>query len=143
MIIASPFVALAAYNQYRNGEKSKNWPTVDGKVTHSSVEQKRGRRGAIRYEAKVEYQFSVKGQEYRGSRVTFVGSLDSSEPAAQAIANRYPVSSTPRVYYDPDDPSCCALEPGTNSGGALVMAIVPFVLAFAGVGLIWKNWKPR
>jgi hypothetical protein len=142
MVVGSPFLAMVGYKQYCNGKNSENWPTTTAKVTHFSIQQKR-RRLRVWYEPNIEYHYRVNGQEYTGRRISFVISPNGSESAAQQIGAKYPVNSTPKVFYDPTNPSSCTLETGTNTAGILLMVSVVIFMPIAGVGIVWKHRKPR
>jgi hypothetical protein len=53
----------------------------------------------------VLYAYQVNGQKYRGERIRSTGSVAGCD-----AATRYPAGSRVDVYYDPRDPSVCALE---------------------------------
>jgi hypothetical protein len=132
LIIATPIVAYFAYRTYRKGADSADWPSCDCTITHSSVERKM-RKARNYYLPKIEYRYKVNGQEYHGDRISFVAEVDESQSGVQAIADRYPVDSTRKVFYDPADPSSCTLETGTAASGTLLMVFVTVALAVAGV----------
>jgi hypothetical protein len=137
----SPFAAYSAYNNYIKGKASVNWPSVEGTITRSSVETSTGRRGRTNYNAKIEYRYAVNGHPFSGSRVRFTDMSGSSESSAQALVDSYPVNSKHNVFYDPDDPSCCTLEPGINLVGAVMRAVIPIGLIAGGIYLIVLSRK--
>lgn len=131
MLIATPIVAFVAYRTYRKGADSVDWPTSDCTITHSSI-FKGMRKARNYYLPKIEYRYTVNGQEYHGDRISFVAEFDESQANAEAIAERYPLDSTRKVFYDPADPSSCTLETGTAASGTLLMVFVTLALAAAG-----------
>jgi len=96
-----------------NANASKNWPTTKGKVVKSEVgstasdSRNRGNFFPI-----VNYQFSVDGTSYTGEKVIF--GLDNSWNATRAreVIKRYPKGADVTVYYTPEKPETCLLEPG-------------------------------
>jgi hypothetical protein len=133
MLIGIPAVSYAMYQIYADATNSTNWPSVDGKVTSSRIEQSR-RKFRVYYDPKIEYNFSVKGSGYHGTRISFMLPTDDpSEESAQAVVDKHPVNSTCKVYYDPTNPWNCTLETGTTPVGILICALVPVLLAAVGV----------
>ena len=141
LTVCAVLVGKMALYELLNGQRSKSWPSVQGTVTESGVEYKRkqSRRGFSHYEAVVRYNFMVNGLRYSGSRVSFASTIHLTESAAKEEAGKYPVNSTPMVFYDPSNPSCCALEQGSNSLSMLLLVVVPIVMGGIGSRLIWKS----
>lgn len=125
------------------GRRSRSWPTVVGTILGSSlqVNQSTDDNGSTTttYGVALRFKYSVSGQEYQGARRTFTDVSTSSRRRAEQILARYPQGGSVTVYYDPDNPSSCALEPGV--GGTiyvfLALAVILFMVGLAGVvGLI-------
>lgn len=136
LLLAFPIVTFGACNVFRKAKSSANWPSTDGTITHSTIEQKR-RKARVYYVPKIEYRYVIDGREYTGSRVSFlVREFDLSESGAKEMANRYPLNSTCKVFYDPADPSGCTLESGTTSTGSLLIALLPIGILAVGVYLV-------
>ena len=113
---------------------SNSWPTTQGEVVYSSLEQSMSTDSdgdrSVTYGAKIVYNYQVDGQQLTGDRRVFSESRSSSARRAQEIANRYPVGATVTVYYDPNNPQVCVLEPGTGFGGIIVPLITLALLIF-------------
>ena len=113
-----PFIlvgAITLYFGFQNVIRSKQsteWPTVKGVVKHSSVDYSRSDKGSGTYQANVQYEFTIDGTEYVGDEVAYgdFGSSDSSR--AHKISRKYPVGKEVTVFYLPEDPYECVLEPG-------------------------------
>jgi hypothetical protein len=70
------------------------------------------------YYPDVEYKFIVNGVAYSGHRLSAVLS-GSDRPGAAVIKNvleTYPVGNGVRVFYNPQNPSDCLLNPSEDSG---------------------------
>ena len=96
-------------------QASVDWPSSSGKIVASSVEHHRstGEKGAT-YHADILYEFSVGGTVFNGTRVAY-GDYGSSSPShARRIVNRYPEKKVVTVYYMPENPEECLLEPGVK-----------------------------
>jgi hypothetical protein len=116
------------------GRASSSWPTTQGEVVYSSLEQKMSTDSdgdsSVTYAAKVVYNYQVGGQNLTGDRRRFSEASTSSARRAQEIANRYPVGSQVTVYYDPDNPQVSVLETGVGIGGIIVPVITLGLLIF-------------
>lgn len=99
----------------RNAMQSQKWPSVDGRITISSVsESHSSNNNDLIYTAKVAYEYTVNNVGHVGSTVAF-GDYGSSDPAhAGSIVSRYPVGKIVNVYYNPDESQTSVLEPGTG-----------------------------
>lgn len=85
------------------------WHAVPGEILGSEV--KRHRRGrSTTYEARIRYRYHVAGQSYESSAIVIGGEVRASRSRAQARVGKYPVGSTPDVFYDPKNPAEACLE---------------------------------
>ncbi len=112
------FIAYLGFQDMAKAKASAQWPTTQGAITESSVERhhrKSGNRSSTTFHAKVLYEFSVGGNIFTGDRVAY-GDFDSSFTShAQKIVARYPQGQSVTVYYLPENPSECLLEPGLKA----------------------------
>jgi len=83
-----------------DSKKSRNWPTVWGKIIERGVEpmQTDGRS----FTPRVQYVYTVGGTEYDGQQVYRTGRAGSLKQAAQRVVDGLP-DPIP-VHYDPDNP---------------------------------------
>ena len=127
--------------EYRRGQASTNWPTVEGRVTRSWVDEETSTRTegnrrvtSTMYQARVDYEYEVDGRMRRSRRISF-GEYSTSDPAdAEAIVGKYPAGGAVKVYYDPQMPERAALEPGVTFGNYFLLGI-GLVFLFVGIGL--------
>ncbi|MDT8391849.1 MAG: DUF3592 domain-containing protein [Lentisphaeria bacterium] len=128
---------------------SQNWPTVDGRVTHSEVDQHRetstnnnSSRRETKYTANIHYTYDYEGASYTGKRVCFGGSRKGSSSMANQIVNRFPLGKTVEVYVDPAKPATACLEPGVTA-----MAYIPLgigvIFAVVGLGITVAGFVAR
>jgi len=83
---------------------SADWLRTQGTVLSSTVQVRQ--QGAARLEVPlVLYAYQVDGQKFQGERIRCTG-----HRASRDATKRYPAGSRVDVYYDPRDPSVCALE---------------------------------
>ena len=128
-------IALFGYTTYKTGVESTDWPTVDGVIIRSEIEQqtvtteKDGKKKTeVKSYPKIAYQYQVGGQEYKGTKISFL----SSSGNANQIVSQYPKGKTVRVYYNPDKLKQAVLVPGNSD-----LNLVPFIFAsvFITLGL--------
>jgi hypothetical protein len=114
------------------GMASASWPATDGEVSVSDL-QRDYSGSSVTYRAEVAYKYQVGDRQLIADRVFFGDGLSTSwATGALRETVKYQVGSRVRVRYDPKDPECAVLEPGTN--GAVYFLIV-FALLFVGAGI--------
>ncbi len=118
---------------------SLHWPTVEGRVSKSSLEIRPGRLGRT-YAPDVTYTYQAAGLPYTSRRIFFGQGLFSTHAAgfAETRRERYKEGSTVRVYVHPRKPARAVLEPGIWPDQFLPAIFWAFllvwgVLALAGV----------
>ncbi|MCJ7567077.1 MAG: DUF3592 domain-containing protein [Anaerolineales bacterium] len=120
------------------GLNSRNWPTTEGKITHSGVEaqQSMDDEGDIKttYGASIQYQYNISGQEIEGARRSFTEVRTNSSRRAEQIMARYPQGSSVTVYYHPDNPNLSILEPGVGWFSYIGMIVLLGFLVFGILG---------
>lgn len=157
-IVAIPFIIIAvvfvvaALRSRRQVSAAQDWPTVNGKVIYATVETRHSHSShggtTTSYYPKVTYEYTVNGQRYQNSRISFgleVG-LGNYNAVLRKVAT-YPINSTVQIYYDPNDPSQTVLEKNSPSSkiflfvGALIAVILICTLtaSIGGMSFI-SNW---
>ena len=120
---------------------SSGWPSTNGKIIDSRVEEEKVRRTGSgtnknplnqkRYQPKIDYTYSVNDKSFKGTRisysdhgylgksksVTVIGvtrysSNANAKASAQKIAKKYHKGKKVTVFYMPDNPGESVLEPG-------------------------------
>jgi hypothetical protein len=122
---------------YRRAEASLNWPTTSGTVETSEVTSS-FTKGKTKYSPSVSYSYDVNGMRQTSNSIWASGGDSSTVKSVhQAVVDKYPVGSTVKVFYDPEDPAYAILEPGITStnyivlggGGATMLAGVIMAVA--------------
>jgi hypothetical protein len=148
---------------------SANWPTTQGTIVESSVERETRRRTSgsegrltqTSYRAKISYEYTVDEMPFRGERIAYgdhgkianskrigvkgfkigVGGGKSARSYAQGIVDLYPKGKTLSVYYMPENPKECLLEPGLAAqafswpiAGIILLVIAVFIGSAAIAG---------
>ena len=138
-IVVGASVAFFGFRGLIRAKASTDWPSTQGRIVESSVESHRSSSGSngssTTYHAEIMYEFAVNGVTFNGDRVAY-GDYGSSNPShARSVVNRYPKNKTVTVYYMPDKPEECLLEPGVKGqsfflpGFGLVFFIVGSFMA--------------
>lgn len=124
--------AIITYFGIRDLIRSKasmNWPTVQGKVVASSFESRRGTshhrrsRSQTTYHPEIYYEFSVNGTFFSGNRVAYGSRSSLIRSEVKRIVDRYPKGKIVTVYYMPENPEQCLLEPGQKTELWLLSAV--------------------
>lgn len=86
--------------------------------------------------ARVEYEFTVKFEKFRGKRIS-IGEVLPNTPAVQEALQRYKVGASVPVYYDPANPNESVLERDLPEKFGLIWIIVAIAYAAAFAGAYW------
>lgn len=143
-VLIGAVVTIWGLSTLADAEDSATWPGVRGIVVRSDVDHspasrtRMGERVPEHFTPHVHYEFSVDGKKYVGTRINFdAGYRTRDKVEAQRYVERYRKGNRVYVYYDPEGPARCVLEPGTPTT-AWGPAIVGGVFVLAGVlGLIY------
>jgi hypothetical protein len=119
----------------QEAKRAAAWPSASGRIVRSEVKtEKRNNLDVV--SARVDYEFEVRFDKFRGNRVSLAEI--TSEPEVRAIVARYKVGASTPVYYDPADPRNSVLErklPERFGMIWLVVAVVA-VACFGGAAMI-------
>ena len=143
--LCSLWIIFMIWDNWRQANRAKRWPAVEGVVIASKTESHKTRSGGTRgplvtmYEPMVEYSYVVEGREYSSTRVSFGAevSTQARERAAQR-AGRYPEGAKVVVHYNPKHPTVAVLETGVAFQGATIVIAVIFV----GLAAFFSGVRP-
>lgn len=114
------------------GAISRHWPSTEGVVRQSSVVLWDYEGEA--HVARVTYQYTVGGQSYLGSRISFgYKSARYSRDAAEALVHRFSAGTPVPIYYLPSRPGISVLIPGvpkTLLGWLVFLSLLLSLLLF-------------
>jgi hypothetical protein len=118
---------------WRRARASRRWTATNGRIVSSVVTSPPPgtRLSSIRLPA-VRYQYDVAGTPYVGATARF--SFSNSRP--DDTVARYRPGRHVTVYYDPDAPAQCVLEPGVPSGDVR-RASYPLLLVVSLFAVMW------
>lgn len=131
------FCLLGFFAGRKESARAAAWPVTQGQVVASEVDSfitssENGNRTVTMYQPLVEYRYEVKGQSYRGIKLS-LGALaaSSNRTAAEQQLALYPVGKLVNVHYDPENPSNATLDTRFAKGGCLL------IFAAGLFGLAW------
>ena len=117
----------------RRGYRSRRWPDVPGIITNSHTTEHSTGEGRVLIPT-VNYNYSVDGVAYSGSRVAFGDDTSYARGYAQDVCSRYPIGQKVRVFYDPSDSASSVLAPGP-SHAAWFATVVGALFVLVGLAL--------
>ena len=135
-ILAGAVMLFIGVRSLDRARRSVDWPPVSGVVREAAMEFDSGGEGSAGvYDARIRYEFDVDGTVHSGDRVSFGDYSSSFSSHAKGIVNRYPEGKEVTVYYMPENPDVCVLEPGIKAQvwflpvGGLVFLVVGLLMA--------------
>ena len=103
---------------------SHHWPKGEAVVVSAAVHERRGSRGRTQFEPTIEFQYTFRGNDYRGHRIRFGDIASASRADAEKVAARFAVGTQWEVSVPERRPELAVLQPGSN--GQLWFAIAFF-----------------
>jgi len=140
LMVGLILLAIGARQLYQ-GEQSKSWPTVQGKIALAELGKRVDRDSdnstvSTTYSADISYDYIVDDVAYVNGDVQF-GAVSSSDPSsARRLLQRYPVGKVVTVYYNPAQPQQAVLEPGI-AGVTWILPGIGLLFAVVGTGFTW------
>lgn len=110
---------------------SKEWPTVEGVITHSELNKSRDNDGNDMYSANVQYNYSVGGEKYSDGSIQTLDGSTSVKSSAKKTVKKYAKGTKVTVYYDPEFPNTAVLEPGTSFWFGIILKLPLFFCVVA------------
>jgi uncharacterized protein DUF3592 len=134
------FIAYAIVSKLREVRRAATWTKGTARIVRSElVTEERSAEGEVARTLKlprVEYEFSVGFNKFRGKRVG-IGEIMPNTPQVQAALDRYATGASVPVYYDPADPTQSVLERDLPHHFAVVWV---FLAVFAVVCVSAALW---
>ena len=128
--------------------QSPNWPTVEGKITHSSIREEttgKGRPPTHIYYPEIRYVYDVNGKRFEGHNLLYeqegppVFQREVVETNLQALA----VGQSVRVFYDSRGPYRSCLRPGfyENPLAHVLMNLIGVFMLASGLFALWRGGR--
>ena len=133
------------FRDLHQAKESATWPTAQGEVRGSSLETRGSLIRGNSYRAKVMYNFTVNEKRFSGNLVTFSDHRSGNPSHARDIVKMYPKGEAVTVYYNPQNPQVCVLEPGVKGqvGIGIIFGPVLMMLGIYGAVSIWKSLRAQ
>jgi hypothetical protein len=112
--------------------RQHEWDRVDGTIVSSAAELY-----GDAYAPAIEYVYTHKGREFRGTRVRSLEVLFNWRGPSARTALRFPKGSSVTVYVNPASPYDAVLEPGGDRWAVALFFIlggIPIVIGAALLG---------
>ena len=108
-------LGMLAYGIYSflRGREALSWPSVKGKLIYCELTSDSD-DGSTTWKVEVRYTYRAAGKEHEGTRIAFGYSGSNAKSYHRNVYTRLKSVSEPTVYYQPQDPADCVLEPGFN-----------------------------
>ncbi len=124
---------------------SAQWPTAPGVVDVSGLDFVSVSRNVNKYQLNLVYQYTVDGQRYEGSRVSFAGRTSyigrtRTEKGVHRVLKAYPKGTPVTVFYHPSRPGTSVLETGIP-GSLIKNMLFGFMMAVVSFIGIWRRWS--
>lgn len=111
-LIGAGIVGLVVWSIYRYKliNASEKWVSMMGRVTEAHVHRTKDlqNRETMSPYPVIHYQYTVNGQTFQGSRISFAPTTALSLD----WVDKYPAGTDVKVYYDPKNPQNAVLVPG-------------------------------
>lgn len=127
-LLISSLVTLWGWSIIARKNKTLKWPTTEGRIDEYDSGEKEGELFP-----RIIFSYTVNGRNYK----TPMSHSGSTPPPEFVIiyAEKYPVGTNVKVYYDPEHPENATLEPGWVRGDWLVFGAGLFA-TLLGLGAI-------
>jgi hypothetical protein len=135
VIIVGACTFYFGMNQLETAKASENWPMTKGEISSSEIDKTR-KDNRDRYSADITYRYTVDGTNYTGRRLSFGEMISDNYEDAAAIVEKFPKGKDVEVYYDPQNPRDCVLEPGMKGKGIYVIQGAGVLFFLAGIYMI-------
>jgi len=125
------------------GRQANSWPTVEGRIIDSTLEQKSGDESTT-YSVKVRYAYSVAGGGFEGDQIAFGYTGSSNFQEHRALSDKLQTGSRVMVHYDPEQPTRAVLATGFNRSTLFILIFaVTWLLFVSGFGYLMLTSKGR
>jgi hypothetical protein len=130
------FLIYYSFRSRKKADASQGWPSTNGLVTEARVSHSTSTdadgEAQDSYSPQVRYHYSIAGQEYEGSKISFgmQQSFSSRSKAEQALTS-FPQGSQVALYYNPANPSEAVLE--RKAGGSTLSLVLGIIFLLVGL----------
>jgi hypothetical protein len=119
--------------------KSNSWPTATGIILSSQVIKPSGK--STKYIADIKYSYKSNNKEYHSNKFNASNARGISG-WARNVVKQYPINSSAKIYYNPDNPEDSVIEPGLQYEN-YYMTGIPLVSFMLLLLTLLKQFKNR
>ncbi len=131
--------------QVVRARRSRTWPSVWGELDmigwrkRTFRDPRTGHRTSMG-RIDVRYRYTVDGQDYTGTRMTFSDNIAKTRRRLDALVSEHRNSRLVKVYYNPQHPADSVLLPGTSRYNYTPFITVGLFIVI-GVTLLIHPWE--
>ena len=111
---------------------SRAWPTTQATITKSSSHPRLFWERHLSFVSSIAYAYKVAGRDYQGKKLRFSDVVGRSSGAI-SDKSKYPLGKSVLVFYRPDNPANCVLEPGDDINLYLIPGAGLCLIGLGGV----------
>ncbi len=126
-LVGGVLAGYSVYTQLPSALQAKDWPTVDGVVTKSSLRRPKSKKTRHSF----EYEYKVGTISFTNQRIAFMDRVFYASPEKNAA--KYPEGSAVVVFYKPTDPSVSVLDTEVGWIGFATASIVAAFFTVIGL----------
>ncbi len=108
--------------------KAASWPSIEAVVVRSDIVS------TLDDDPKFEitYQYSINNVAYKGERLSF-GPTSDSPGYRRKMANKYPIGSKIRIFYNPLKPEVSTIFANKVDSGSIIFILGGLIMGFAAL----------
>lgn len=131
-LLVGLYMALRALGSIVLVARARQWPTANGIITDSSIQEIHGGENTV-YKPVVTYQYSANNVSHTGTLIYPGADGTDKQTEGEQVLARYAIGTSVQVFYNPRRPQQAMLEHrvsnGTIVGFSLGLFIIGAVLA--------------
>jgi len=131
---------IAGIYQRNRIAASQSWLQTTGTITGGSVATECS-NDSTGYSVALSYGYVANGVTYTGKRIGFSRRTYARKSRAQSELDRYPLSSSVIVYFDPEKPADAVLVRNYPDSILLIVCGIA-ILGIVMAGLVWDFLNP-
>ena len=133
------FDVMIGWNLYRQYDAQARYQPVDAVVLGAYVDESRS-DDSTTYKPRIEYEYTVNGDEFVGDRYSFVLFGQGDRGYARSIVDRYPTGKEITVFVDPGDPGESVIDRTDDTfPSPVLLFLVPFHCVGIGGVLFYRR----
>jgi hypothetical protein len=118
----------------QRAKETRAWTETDCVISKSEVvEARRSPNSPPAFRAVVEYEYTIGGEQFLGTKVKRVDGATSHVKRAEEVVEKYPLGARISCWVDPEDPERAVLR--HNTMAPLYALWFPGLFVVAGVGI--------